>query len=228
MGRKTILVIDDEREIAELARVTLEAEGFDVLVANDGANGLEIAERHGPDALVVDIRMPDIDGLEVCRRLRALPTTAAMPIMMLTAAAGEADRVNGLETGADDYLTKPFSPRELAARVKALIRRATLHEQMPSVLRQGELTVDTTTHNVSYAGQPVDLTATEFRILLHLATHPDAVLSREEIIRQVRDEDAAVLDRSIDVHILSLRRKLLGGKEIKTVRGFGYKFSLAA
>ncbi|HWB53679.1 MAG TPA: response regulator transcription factor [Tepidisphaeraceae bacterium] len=228
MGRKTILVIDDEKEIAELARVTLESEGFDVLVANDGTSGLEIAERHSPDAMVVDIRMPDVDGLEVCRRVRSLPMTAAMPIIMLTAVAGEEDRVNGFEIGADDYLTKPFSPRELAARVKALIRRATIHEQMPSVLRQGDLTVDTTTHSVNYAGREVDLTATEFRILLHLATHPGAVLSREEIIRHVRDEDAAVLDRSIDVHILSLRRKLLGGKEIQTVRGFGYKFSLAA
>jgi DNA-binding response OmpR family regulator len=228
MARNTILVIDDDRDIAELARVTLEAEGFDVMVAYDGTSGLEIAERHSPDLMVVDVRMPDITGLDVCRRLRSLPTTAAMPMIMLTAAAAESDRVIGLDTGADDYLTKPFSPRELAARVKALLRRATLHERSPAVLHQGDLTLDTSSHAVDYAGQTVDLTATEFRILLHLATHPETVQSREEIIRRVRDEDAAVLDRSIDVHILSLRRKLLGGKEIKTVRGFGYKFSVAA
>jgi DNA-binding response OmpR family regulator len=224
MARKTVLIIDDERDIAELTRVTLEAEGYDVLVASNGTSGLEIAGNHNPDAVIVDIRMPDIDGLEVCRRLRSEPRTAMLPVMMLTAACTESDRVVGLEIGADDYVTKPFSPRELSARVKALIRRATLHEQSPTTVRQGDLVLDTMTHDVVYAGKPVNLTATEFKILLYLATHPGQVLSREEIIRNVRDEDSAVLDRSIDVHILSLRRKLQGGKEIHTVRGFGYKF----
>ena len=226
MTKGTILIIDDERDLVELVRYNLvEKEGYDVISANDGPSGLEIAQRHKVDLIVLDLMMPGMDGLEVCRRLRADARTGRIPLIMLTAKATEADRIVGLELGADDYVTKPFSPRELVARVKAILRRTAVQADPSPIIRHGDLAIDVTRHEVTYGGKPVALTATEFRILHFLATKPGRVLSRDDIIDAALGRDANVFDRTIDVHITAIRRKLGPGSErIETIRGFGYKF----
>jgi two-component system, OmpR family, alkaline phosphatase synthesis response regulator PhoP len=225
MGKGTILVIDDERDLIDLVRYNLEKEGYDVIAATDGQSGLEVATKHAPDLVVLDLMMPGIDGLQICQRLRADPRTARMPIIMLTAKATEADRIVGLELGADDYITKPFSPREVVARVKAILRRIANQHEQPAVVRSGDLQIDLLGHEVTVSGARVPLTATEFRILHLLVGRPGRVFSRDEIINAVTTNDAAVFDRTVDVHIMSVRRKLgLAGEQIETVRGFGYKF----
>lgn len=224
MGKGTILIIDDEKDLVELVRYNLEKDGFDAIAASDGRSGLDIATRHRPDLIVLDVMMPELDGLETCRQLRQDDRSARIPIIMLTAKATEADRVVGLELGADDYVVKPFSPRELLARIKAVLRRTHSQQAAGPMLRHGELQVDIERHEVTYGGQPVSLTATEFRILQFLASRPGRVLSRDEIIDAALGRDAAIFDRTIDVHITALRRKLqTGGEIIETVRGFGYK-----
>jgi len=224
-SRGTVLVIDDEKDLTELVRYNLEKEGFDVIAAADGPTGLEIATKHKPDLIVLDVMMPGTDGLEVCRQLRADQRTSHFPVIMLTAKATEADRIVGLELGADDYVTKPFSPRELVARVKALLRRTTQQGDTQQIIKQGDLTVDLPRHEVTYKGSPVNLTATEFRIVQFLASRPGRVLSRDEIIDAAIGRDVAVFDRTIDVHITAIRKKLGdGGEKIETIRGFGYKF----
>jgi two-component system phosphate regulon response regulator PhoB len=226
MTKGTILIIDDEKDLVELVRYNLvEKEGYDVISANDGPSGLEIAQRHKVDLIVLDLMMPGMDGLEVCRRLRADARTGRIPLIMLTAKATEADRIVGLELGADDYVTKPFSPRELVARVKAILRRTAVQADPSPIIRHGDLAIDVTRHEVTYGGKPVALTATEFRILHFLATKPGRVLSRDDIIDAALGRDANVFDRTIDVHITAIRRKLGPGSErIETIRGFGYKF----
>jgi DNA-binding response OmpR family regulator len=223
MSKGTVLVIDDERDLIELVSYNLEREGFDVLAASDGRAGLQLAREHQPDVIVLDVMMPGIDGLEVCRQLRNDSRTSRVPIIMLTARAAETDRIVGLEIGADDYMAKPFSPRELVARIKALLRRSAQPE--PSqVLRQGKLVVDAHRHEVTYAGHSVALTATEFRIVQFLAGRAGRVLSRDQIIDGALARDSAIFDRTIDVHITAIRKKLgPGGELIETVRGFGYK-----
>ena len=225
MPKGTVLVIDDEKDLIELVRYNLDKEGFQVISALDGEAGLALATTELPDAVVVDLMLPGIDGLEVCRRLRTGERTAKIPVIMLTAKASESDRVVGLELGADDYVTKPFSPRELAARLKAVLRRTTPQQAPPDLLRRGGLTIDLARHEVACDGEPVTLTATEFRLLQFLAGRPGRVFSRSEIIDGVLGREVAVLDRTVDVHVMSLRRKLGGcGDWIETVRGFGYKF----
>jgi two-component system phosphate regulon response regulator PhoB len=173
--------------------------------------------------------MPGQDGLEVCRQLRADARTARIPVIMLTAKASEADRVVGLEMGADDYLAKPFSPRELVARVRAILRRSAAVAATSDVLRHGDLVVDVPRHEVSWKGRPVLLTATEFRILHFLAARAGRVCSRTDIIDDALGTDVAVIDRTVDVHVTAIRRKLgKGGDAIETVRGFGYKLREAA
>ncbi|NLG42307.1 MAG: response regulator [Phycisphaerae bacterium] len=225
MSKGTVLVIDDEKDLIELVRYNLERDGFDVLSASDGRSGLHLATQHLPDVVVLDVMMPGIDGLEVCRQLRADARTRLLPIIMLTARAAETDRIVGLELGADDYVTKPFSPRELVARVKAILRRAA-PQQEAQVLRQGDLVVDVGRHEVSFAGRRLELTATEFRIVQFLAARPGRVVSRDDIIDGALSRDAAIFDRTIDVHITAIRRKLGDrGALIQTVRGFGYKLN---
>jgi two-component system phosphate regulon response regulator PhoB len=225
MSKGTVLVIDDEKDLIELVRYNLDKEGFDVVAAGDGPSGLEIATRHKPNLVVLDLMMPGMDGLEVCRRMRGDERTRRIPVIMLTAKAAEADRIVGLELGADDYITKPFSPRELVARVKAVLRRTAEQVEPTEVLRAGELVIDSKRHEVTYGGSPVALTATEFRILQFLAGRPGRVVSREEIIDAALGRDTAIFDRTIDVHITAIRKKLgAGGQQIETVRGFGYKF----
>ena len=221
---KTVLVIDDEPELVKLIDYNLTKAGYLVLTAADGESGLATARRHAPDAIVLDVMMPGVDGFEVCKRLRQEPQTAGIPILMLTAKAEEADRVLGLELGADDYLTKPFGVRELQARVKALLRRADAQASSPEVVRAGKLTVDTARRSVSAAGKDVVLTATEFELLRALAERRGRVISREDLISYARGDDVAVVDRTVDVHVAALRRKLGKlGEMIETVRGVGYR-----
>ena len=226
MAKGNILVIDDETDLIELVRYNLSKEGFEVSAAPDGESGLAAARRGAPDVVVVDLMLPGIDGLEVCRALRADDRTSHIPVIMLTAKNTESDRVVGLEIGADDYMTKPFSPRELAARIKAVLRRMSPRQHTPDLLKHGDLSVDLQRHEVTCGEKAVNLTATEFRLLQFLAAHPGRVFSRSELIDGALGRDITVLDRTIDVHIMSLRRKLGDcGERIETVRGFGYRFS---
>jgi phosphate regulon transcriptional regulator PhoB len=221
----TILVIDDEPDLLELVEFNLKKDGYEVIVAKNGQSGLEIAQKHLPDLIVLDLMMPGVDGLEVCRQLRGDSRTRQIPMIMLTAKSAEADRIVGLELGADDYVTKPFSPRELVARVRALLRRATTTQETPSIIRQGDVVIDLTRHEVTCAGKHVTLTPTEFRILQFIVARPGRVLSRDQIIDAAVGNEMAVFDRTIDVHIAAIRRKLgKTGDRIETIRGFGYKW----
>jgi len=225
MKKATILVIDDEKDLIELVRYNLEKDGFDVIAATDGQSGLDVVKKHRPDLVVLDLMMPGVDGLQICKQLRADPRTDRIPVIMLTAKATEADRIVGLELGADDYITKPFSPREVVARVKAVLRRSAPATEQRQEIRVGDLNIDLGGHEVSFKGQRIALTATEFRILEFLAARPGRVFSRDEIIDAALGNETAVFDRTVDVHITAIRRKLGPGAEyIETVRGFGYKF----
>jgi DNA-binding response OmpR family regulator len=227
MSHATVLVIDDEKDLLELVRYNLEKEHLDVITANDGQSGLEIGLKHKPDLVLLDLMMPGMNGMEVCKQLRADARTSRVPIIMLTAKAAETDKIVGLEMGADDYITKPFSVRELIARVRALLRRSGPAAEAQEVIRRGDLQIDTAKHEVTYGGQRVQLTATEFRILEFLASRPGRVLSRDDIIDGALGRDASVFNRTIDVHVTALRKKLgpVGGTKIETVRGFGYKWA---
>jgi two-component system phosphate regulon response regulator PhoB len=225
MGKSTILVIDDEKDLIELLSYSLEKEGLAVKGALNGEAGLAKAASDLPDLVLIDIMMPGMDGLEVCRRLRADTRTSAIPIIMLTAKSAESDRVVGLELGADDYVTKPFSPRELAARIKAVLRRTAPRVEHMNVIRRGDLMIDLNRREVSCENTSISLTASEFRLLHFLATRPGHVFSRSELIDGALGREVTVSDRTVDVHVTGLRRKLGHcGEWIETVRGFGYKF----
>ena len=225
MPKATVLVIDDETDLIELVRYNLEKEGFGVKSAADGETGLTLAAQEQPDLILLDVMLPGIDGLEVCRTLRSQPRTAHIPLIMLTARGAEPDRVVGLELGADDYVTKPFSPRELTARVKALLRRLAPPRDAGELILRGDLRVDVTRREVACGDVAISLTATEFKLLHFLASQPGRVFSRSELIDGVLGQNIAVLDRTIDVHVVSLRKKLRDcGDMIETVRGFGYRF----
>ena len=226
MARQRVLVVDDEEDILELLKYNLAKEGFEVDCAATGEDALAAARSKRPDLVVLDLMLPGIDGLEVCRRLKKDPKTEAVPVVMLTAKGEEADVVAGLELGADDYVTKPFSPRVLSARVRAVLRRKThAAPDETSPLVAGRIAIDPQRHSVTAKGKPVELTATEFRILHFLARRPGWVFTRYQIVEAARGMDAAVTDRSVDVHIVSLRRKLgAAGESVETVRGVGYRF----
>jgi len=221
---RTILVIDDEPELVKLLDYNLTKAGYLVLSARDGENGLAAARKHAPDAIVLDVMMPGLDGWEVCKRLRQDPSTSALPILMLTAKGDEGDRVLGLELGADDYVTKPFGVRELLARVKALLRRSEVASASPEVIKSGKIAVDSSRRTVTVAGKPVALTATEFNLLKSLAEKEGRVISREDLLSLARGDEVAVMDRTVDVHVAALRKKLgKHGEMIETVRGVGYR-----
>jgi DNA-binding response OmpR family regulator len=221
---KTVLVIDDEPELVKLLDYNLTRAGYTVLTARDGEKGLAAARQHAPDLVLLDVMMPGLDGWEVCKRLRAEPSTASVPLLMLTAKAEEGDRVLGLELGADDYVTKPFGVNELLARVKALLRRAEGQGGSPEVVKAGKLLIDSGKRTVSAAGKKIELTATEFELLRALAERPGRVFSREDLIGRARGDDAAITDRTVDVHVASLRKKLgKHGERIETVWGVGYR-----
>ena len=218
-----ILIIDDEETNVKLLTILLEHKGFEVVKAYRAEDGLRKAYRNQPDLVLLDIMMPDMDGWEVCRRLREL---SDMPIVFLTAKTDTKDIVKGLEMGADDYIVKPFSVRELLARVRAVLRRSNPDAEEEDVIRRGHLILDIPHHEVTWGSQKINLTATEFRILEFLVTRPNRVNSRDDIINGALDRDESIYDRTIDVHITALRKKLGGGaKHVLTVRGFGYKWS---
>ena len=232
---KMILVIDDEKDLIKLVDHHLSKEGYLVIGARDGAEGLDVARKHKPDLILLDIMMPKMDGWQVCKQIKATAGIAQTPVIMLTARAHETDKVLGLELGADDYITKPFSPRELVARVKAVLRRFETCEFKES-LKIGDIAIDYKGRTITVKGKRIELTNTEFNLLWHLVNHRGTVISRDDLISAGRGDDAAVIDRTIDVHIASLRKKLgqsadspanrgKSGHLIETVRGVGYKFS---
>jgi two-component system phosphate regulon response regulator PhoB len=226
MSNGTVLVIDDEKDLLELVTYNLQKEGFETLTAADAFKGLNMATAEQPDLVVLDVMMPGMDGLEVCRQIRSDDRTRRIPVIMLTAKGAETDRIVGLEMGADDYLPKPFSPRELVARVKAVLRRTNGDMEPTDVLRRGEIVIDAQRHEVTVGGEGVCLTATEFRLLQFLASRPGRVFTRDEIIDAAIGRDAVVTDRTVDVHITAIRKKLgESGGRIETIRGFGYKLS---
>ncbi len=225
MATGTILVIDDEKDLIELVGYNLQKEGFRVEGELDGEAGIAKAARDLPDLVLVDLMMPGIDGFEVCRRLRSDTRTASIPIIILTAKTSESDRVVGLELGADDYVTKPFSPRELAARIKAVLRRTGRRVALSNIIKCGELVIDLNRHEVCCEDASIALTASEFRLLHFLVSHPGQVFSRSELIDGALERVASVSDRNVDVHVNGLLKKLgRYGERIETVRGFGYKF----
>ena len=222
-----IAVVDDEADLRELLRTSLAREGFRVREHSRGSAFLASLSREVPDAVILDVMLPDIDGMEVCRRLRTEPRGATLPVIMLTARAAEGDRVLGLEIGADDYVTKPFSPKELAARVRAVLRRSGRGATggpagAPVVV--GGIAIDREAHTVFVADRRVDLTASEFRLLDLLAARAGQVFTREQILDGLWGDEKSVTDRSVDVHIRHLREKLgAEGARIANVRGVGYK-----
>lgn len=226
MARERILVVDDEEDILELIGYNLARDGYFVDTAKTGESALEIARREKPDLVILDLMLPGIDGLDVCRRLKRDSRTASIPVVMVTAKGEDADIVTGLELGADDYVTKPFSPRVLLARVKAVLRRD--HTELPEeqvVIRTADMEINLTTREVTVRDVPVQLTATEFNILFFITKRPGWVFTRNQIINAIRGDDYPVTDRSIDVQIVGLRKKLgEAGKHIQTVRGIGYRF----
>jgi DNA-binding response OmpR family regulator len=223
-SKGTIVVVDDEANIADLVDLYLAREGFRVLQAADGEAGLRAVRDHRPRLVVLDVGLPDLDGLEVCKRIRA---TSQIPIIFLTARDGEVDRVLGLELGADDYLTKPFSPAELVARVKAVLRR-TDGGPAPEVLQAGRATVDVGRREVRVDDQPVELTTKELDLLRYLAARPGLALSRQQILDGVWGYDWFGDARTVDVHIAQVRKKLGDAVTIKTVRGVGYRLESSA
>ncbi len=226
MARERILVVEDEEDIQELIRYNLAKEGFQVEIVASGEDALARASASLPNLVLLDLMLPGLDGLEVCKNLKNNPKSAHVPIVMLTAKSEESDIVLGLELGADDYITKPFSPKVLIARVRASLRRK--RQEAPpetAVLRLGELVIDPGKHSVTVKGEEIDLTATEFGVLHFLARKPGWVFTRQQIVDNVKGEDYAVTDRSVDVQMVGLRRKLGAcGEYIETIRGVGYRF----
>lgn len=227
MTRRKVLAIEDEADIREVIEYSLRRDGFQVVTAGDGEEGVRMAVREAPDLVLLDLLLPGFDGLEVCRRLKLDPMTRSIPVIMLTAKGEESDVVLGLGVGADDYVTKPFSPRELIARVKAVLRRGAVQDDEGSRERiaRGGILVDPVRHEVRVDGEPVAFTATEFRLLHLLAGHPGRVFTRDQLVSRVIGGGAAVIDRNIDVHVRAIRRKLGEHRDlIDTIRGVGYRF----
>jgi DNA-binding response OmpR family regulator len=223
--RSRILVVDDEPEAVELLEFNLKKAGFDVITATDGAQAIKQARSALPHLIVLDLMLPEIDGLEVCKILRRDPATARIPIIMLTAKAAEVDRIVGLELGADDYVTKPFSPRELVLRVNKVLRRGQPDQAEPDTFRLGHLLIDTPRHLIQWRGKSVELTSTEFKLLALLAKRCGRVQSREQLLRDVWEYSATVDTRTVDTHMRRLREKLgPAAKHLDTVRGVGYRF----
>jgi len=226
MAKESILVVEDEEDIRELLKYNLEKEGYQVFGAAMGEEALQVIRNRLPDLILLDLMLPGIDGLEVCRRIKGEAQTQHLPIIMLTAKGEEADIVTGLELGADDYITKPFSPRVLLARLRAALRRRSQPLPLQTApLKTDELVIHPGRHEVFLQGQPITLTVTEFRLLHLLVRKPGWVFTRTQIVNEIHGEDYPVSDRSIDVQIVSLRKKLGAfGSQIETIRGIGYRF----
>ena len=225
MAKSKILIVDDEQDVTELLEFNLRQAGYDVISAEDGAAALKKAREVIPDLILLDVMLPEMDGTEVCKQLRRDPITSRIPIIMLTAKAAEIDRVLGLELGADDYVTKPFSPRELVLRVRGLLRRGQPTDEPQEVIHVGDLVVDIPRHQVTVKGKGVDLTATEFKLITTLAQRRGRVQSREQLLQDVWEYDSLIDTRTVDTHMRRLREKLgVAARYLDTVRGVGYRF----
>ncbi len=222
--KQRILVIDDERDLVELIRLNLQRNGYEVLYAHDGKVGLEIARKHLPDLIILDLMMPGLTGQEVATRLKGDSQTTAIPLLMLTARSEETDIIVGLSLGADDYVSKPFSMKVLLARVAAVLRRKSSVEQTQPILNSGPMVIDQARHEITLKGKPINLTPTEFKLLTALANARGRVLSRDQLTDRVMGNGVFVTDRAIDVHVTAVRRKL-GEFQwmVHTVRGVGYR-----
>lgn len=223
MARENILIVEDDEDIVEMIAYNLKRDGYKIISAFRGEDGLSLAKKNLPDLIILDIMLPGMDGFEVCKSLKNNALTEKIPIIMLTAKSQESDKIVGLELGADDYVTKPFSPRELIARIKAVLRR----HRAPSPIKKikiGNIIIDSPRHKVLLSEKEIMLTPREFKLLEFMAQKPGIVLSRDKILDNVFGYDAQVYDRSVDAHIKSLRRKLGKAKRyIETVRGAGYR-----
>jgi two-component system alkaline phosphatase synthesis response regulator PhoP len=226
MSRSRIVIIEDEPDIVEVISYNLKREGYQVFSAARGDDGINLVRDKSPNLVILDLMLPGVDGLSVCQQLKADPLTKDIPIIIVSAKEEESDVVLGLGLGADDYVAKPFSPRELLARVKAVLRRSPAREQFDSKrINFGDLVIDSTRHEVTVAENLVKLTATEFKILYQLASQPGRAFSREQLLNRVVGDGVVVVDRNIDVHIRSVRKKLGPCQDmIQTIRGIGYRF----
>jgi len=225
--KEKILIVDDEKDIVKMLDYNLKKDGYRVISASDGEDALDLAGREHPDLIVLDLMLPGLDGLEVCKTLKKEGKTASIPIIMLTAKTQESDKVIGLELGADDYMTKPFSPRELLARIKAVLRRAKDKEKLPEIIKSGDLTLDLARISVSVKNKKIELTAKEFELLKTLLQAKGRVLSRDYLLDTIWGFDHAIEieTRTVDVHIRTLRKKLkTEAKRIITVKNYGYRF----
>jgi len=225
--REKILIVEDEKDIIKMLEYNLKKEGFRILSVQDGEDALDSANKERPDLIILDLMLPGMDGLEVCRNLKGDTKTASIPLIMLTAKSQESDKVVGLELGADDYMTKPFSPRELIARIKAVLRRVKEKDKLPEVLKVGDLFIDLSKIAVSVKDKPVELTAKEFELLKTLIKAKGRVLSRDYLLDNIWGFDHAmeIQTRTVDVHIRTLRKKIKSeSKRIVTVKNYGYRF----
>lgn len=229
---KRILIIEDDKDIVELVRYNLEKDGFQVLATGDGTTGLAQLRKSLPDLLILDLMLPKLSGLEVCKEVRRDGTLSRLPILMLTARGEEADRIVGLELGADDYVTKPFSPRELVARIKALLRRVEAPAGGEKPIDVGQLRIDPAAYRVTRGGKSVPLSTLEFRLLYYLAARPNKVFSRDQLLDAVWGTERFVTPRSVDVYVRRLREKIEPDPQhpayVKTIRGAGYLFETRA
>jgi len=220
--KQTILVVDDEKDIVTLLEYNLQRAGFNTISALDGPDAIDLARSRKPDLIILDIMLPSMDGMEICKILKGDPNTSHIPIIMLTARGEEVDRILGFELGADDYITKPFSPRELVLRVKAVLKR---QRRESSLIKKGNISIDIERHEVLIGNESINLTPKEFEILVTLVKGEGKVMSRETLLNLIWGEDCFVTDRTVDAHIKRLREKLGEyGRHIETVRGFGYRF----
>jgi two-component system phosphate regulon response regulator PhoB len=229
MAKEKILIVEDEEDIQELLQYNLQKDGYRAVAVSSGEAALKKVRSDRPDLVILDLMLPGIDGLAVCKEIKSSPETRGLPVIMLTAKSEEVDVVTGLEVGADDYIAKPFSPRVLLARIRAVLRRGKKEDGVEEihVLKRGDIELDPARHEVTVRGKPVELTFTEFRILDLFLRRPGIVFERYQIVDAVRGEDYAVTDRSVDVHIVGLRKKLgKSGDRIETIRGVGYRFRI--
>jgi len=225
MNQSRILVVEDDDDIAQLLAITMKKAGFDVAISDNGYEALNLIRKHPPDLLILDLMIPGIDGLEVCKAMKRDPRTAAVPVLIVTARGEEIDRIIGLELGADDYVVKPFSPRELLLRVRGILRRVGYEYQPAAVFKKSGLEIDFEGHRVNLEGQEIALTATEFKLLSELANNQGKVLNREQLLDRVWGYHFEGYARTVDTHIRRLRQKLLACADwIETVRGVGYRF----
>ena len=229
MAKKKILVVEDDRDISELITYNLEREGYEIACLYDGGQVVDFVNKRKPELIVLDLMLPEVDGIEICRTLKSDAATKQIPIVMLTAKSEEADVVVGLQMGADDYITKPFSPKVLIARIKAIVRRTAdmqvSSSSVENVRNFGDLNIDLLKHKISYKDQEIKLTSIEFDIVEFLSRSPGRVWSREQILDNVWKEGKFIIDRAVDVHVRGLRKKLGKAKQyIETVRGVGYRF----